>query len=48
MEAARDGLGYEAVEQHGYEMLVPRDVLRTCRGWWRESSSRRCSRTATA
>jgi urease subunit gamma/beta len=27
MEAARDGLGYEAVEQHGYEILEPSDVL---------------------
>ena len=23
MEAARDGLGYDAVEQHGYEILEP-------------------------
>ena len=27
MEAARDGLGYDAVEQHGYEILEPSDVL---------------------
>jgi urease subunit gamma/beta len=27
MEAARDGLSYEAVEQRGYEILEPSDVL---------------------
>ena len=27
MEAARDGLSYEAVEQRGYEILEPADVL---------------------
>ena len=27
MEAARDGLDYAAVEQRGYEILVPADVL---------------------
>src|SRR5436305_12283585 len=27
MEAARDGLGYAAVERRGYEVLTPADVL---------------------
>ena len=45
-EAARDGLGYEAVSARGYAVLGPATCSTAWRRSCRGSRSRRCSATA--